>query len=118
MFQSILAKLVVQAGARWAMIVGADGVLLETDCRSFRAEADGLAAEFAAFYRASRKAAADTDLGEIHSTTLDTDHGKILFQTLTPDYFLILLLEPEAHAGKAFFEMSRVTKPLEQELVY
>ena len=38
MFQSILSKLKTRAGARWAMIVGNDGVLLETDTPAFHAD--------------------------------------------------------------------------------
>jgi predicted regulator of Ras-like GTPase activity (Roadblock/LC7/MglB family) len=118
MFQSILARLAARAGARWAMITGADGVLLETNSGAFRAEAEGLAAEYAALFRASRKAASDTDMGGLKGSVLVTDQGKILFQTLTADYFLILFLETESHAGKAFFEISRASGPLKQELVY
>lgn len=116
MFQSILARLVARAGARWAMIISNDGVLLETDCRSFHTEAEGLAAVYGVCYRAARKAAGETEMGGLHRSALVTDHGKILFQTLTTEYFLILLLEPKAHAGRAFFEMSRFIEPLEQEL--
>jgi predicted regulator of Ras-like GTPase activity (Roadblock/LC7/MglB family) len=118
MFQSILARLVAQSGARWAMIVGTDGVLLETDTKAFRSKAESLAAEYAAFFRASRKAAGDTDLGRLLHSQLVTNRGKLLFQTLTADYFLLLSLEPDAHAGKAFFEIARACGPLEEELVY
>jgi predicted regulator of Ras-like GTPase activity (Roadblock/LC7/MglB family) len=116
MFQSILAKLVAQTCARWAMIVGSDGVLLETDNRFFRAEAEGLAAEYATFYRASRKAAADTDMGSLRNSMLVVDQGKLLFQALTTEYFLILMLAGEEPAGRAFFEMTRLVEPLVHEL--
>lgn len=118
MFQSLLARLVARANARWAMIVGTDGVLLETDARAFHAEAEGLAAEYAALYRAARKAAGDTDLGGLHNSLLVTDQGKILLQALAADYFLVLFLEPESHAGKAIFEVTRASDSLEQELAY
>jgi predicted regulator of Ras-like GTPase activity (Roadblock/LC7/MglB family) len=100
------------------MIVGNDGVLLETDNSAFRAEAEALAAEYATCLRASRRAAGDTDMGGLQSAQLVTDQGKLLFHPLTGDYFLVLLLEPESHAGKAFFEISRATGSLEEELVY
>jgi predicted regulator of Ras-like GTPase activity (Roadblock/LC7/MglB family) len=118
MFQSILATLATRAGARWAMIAGTDGVLLETNSEDFRAEAEGLAAEYAALFRTARKAAGETAMGELKGSLLFTAQGKIVFQTLTPDYFLILALEPESYAGKAFFEISRASGSLEEELVY
>ena len=118
MFQSILARLVARSRARWGMIVGNDGVLLETDSRAFRAEAEGLAAEYGAFFRASRKAAGDTDMGGLLSSLLVTEQGKILLQALSADYFLVLCLEPDSYAGKALFEVSRASGSLEEELVY
>ncbi len=118
MFQSILAKLVARADARWGMIVGNDGVLLETDNREFHSEAEGMAAEYACYFRASRKAAGDTDMGGLLSSLLVAEHGKLLIQALAADYFLVLCLEPEAHAGKAFFEISRATESIDEELVF
>ena len=118
MFQSILAKLRARAGARWAMIVANDGVLLETDAPAFHAAAESLAAEYATLFRASRKAAGNTDAGELHSSLLVTEQGKLLFQTLTPDYFLVLLLDNTMYAGKALFEVTRASRSLEEELVY
>lgn len=118
MFRSTLARLVAQAGARWAMIVGSDGVLLETDDPSFHVEAENLAAVYAAFYRASRKAATDTDMGGLHASLLVVERGKLLLQALTDDYFLLLFLAGHEHTGKAFFEMSRAATPLIHELSY
>ncbi len=117
MFQTILARLVARTGARWGMIVGCDGVLLETDDRAFRAEAEGMAAEYATFLRESRKAAGNTDMGSLLSSLLVTDQAKIVLQPLTADYFLALCLQPDAHAGRAFFEISRAAESLEEELV-
>jgi predicted regulator of Ras-like GTPase activity (Roadblock/LC7/MglB family) len=116
MFQATLAKLVAQAGAHWAMIVGSDGVLLETDRPSFRGEAESMAAVYAAFYRAARKAATDTDMAGLPTCLLELEPGKILLQALTAEYFLVLFLSSQEPAGKALFEMSRVTAPLAREL--
>ena len=118
MFQSILARLAARADARWAMIVGNDGILLETDNKAFRVQAEGLAAEYAGFMRMSRRAAAETDMGPMRSSLLVCDKAKIHYHTLTNDYFLVVCLEPEAHAGKAFFEISRAAEPIAQELVF
>jgi predicted regulator of Ras-like GTPase activity (Roadblock/LC7/MglB family) len=100
------------------MIVANDGVLLETDTAAFHAAAESLAAEYASLFRASRKAASNTEMGKVHSSLLVTEQGKLLFQTLTPDYFLVLSLETTATAGKALFEVARTTGSLEEELAY
>jgi len=118
MFQSILAKLRSRAGARWAMIVANDGVLLETDSPAFHAAAESLAAEYATLFRAARKAAGNTDAGELRNSLLVTEQGKLLFQALSPDYFLVLSLDTTVYAGKALFEAVRATGSIEEELVY
>ncbi|MGD0309304.1 MAG: roadblock/LC7 domain-containing protein [Acidobacteriota bacterium] len=118
MFQSNLARLAARARARWVMIAGSDGVLLETDSRAFRTEAEAIAAQFASLFRISRKVAGDTESGGLQSALLVTEQGKILLQALNEDYILILFLEPDSHAGKAFFEISRAAGPIEKELRY
>jgi predicted regulator of Ras-like GTPase activity (Roadblock/LC7/MglB family) len=116
MFQSTLDKLVARVGARWAMIVGSDGMVLETNRRDFRKEAEAMAAEYAVFFRASRRAATGTGTGNLQRILMATEQGKILFQVLTPDYFLALFLKPASFAGKACFETDRVTGSLQKEL--
>jgi len=118
MFQSILAKLRTRAGARWAMIVANDGVLLETDTPGFHGAAENLAAEYAALFRTSRKAAGNTEMGELHSSLLVTEQGKLLFQTLTTEYFLVLSLDTSAYAGKALHEVTRASGSLEEQLAF
>jgi hypothetical protein len=41
-----------------------------------------------------------------------------MFQFLTPEYFLILALDPSGNSGKASFETARVRGMLERELVF
>ena len=117
MFQSILVSLIRRIrGARWAMLVATDGVLLET-CPVALPEADAIAAENAVLYRSMRRCVAAR--GEALSTaTLSTSGGKLLFQDLTPDYFLLVSLAPDGQAGKACFEIARMRHTLERELVF
>lgn len=118
MFQSNLAKMATRAGARWAMIAGTDGVLLETDSPAFRAEAEAFAAQFASLFRISHKVAGEVEIGELKSALLVTEQGKVLIQPLNTDYILIMFLEPTAHPGKALFEIARTEGLLEEELAY
>ena len=118
MFQSNLARLAARAKARWVMIAGSDGVLLETDSRAFRMEAESIAAQFTSLFRTSRQVAGDTDSGELQSAVLATEQGKILLQALNEDYILILFLEPGSHTGTAVFEITRTAASIEKELRY
>jgi predicted regulator of Ras-like GTPase activity (Roadblock/LC7/MglB family) len=100
------------------MIVGADGVALETNSGHMEQAAEVLAAEYATLFRASRKVAAQTATGDFQGAVLTTDCGRVVLQTLTSDYFLLLYLEPLAHAGKAVFEISRARDAIVEELAY
>src|SRR5687767_15763458 len=119
MFQSILIDLVKRvSGAQWAMLVGIDGVILETSSALSLSNGEVLAAEYAIFYRASQKATTETEVGEIKGLVLYTDRGKIILQSLTPEYFLLMGLKLEAYTGKARFEISRARGHIERELVF
>jgi predicted regulator of Ras-like GTPase activity (Roadblock/LC7/MglB family) len=99
------------------MVVGVDGVLLETLPPGVP-DGELYAAEYAAFYRSARRAAANTGGDEVATATLFTRHGKLLFQFLTPEYFLIIALDSSGNSGKASFETTRVRGMLERELVF
>jgi predicted regulator of Ras-like GTPase activity (Roadblock/LC7/MglB family) len=118
MFQAILSNLTKRIrGARWAMVVGVDGVLLETMPATLP-DGELFAAEYAAFYRSARRATAQTGGDDVATAALITRHGKLMFQFLTPEYFLILALDPSGNSGKASFETARVRGMLERELVF
>ncbi len=116
MFQETLQDLVARAGARCSMIVGTDGILVETDRKDFRAEAEALAAEYATCLRGVAKAARNTEMGRVLQLLFATDKGKVLVQILNQDYFLAVLLNSDSYPGKAVFECARVTESLQKEL--
>jgi predicted regulator of Ras-like GTPase activity (Roadblock/LC7/MglB family) len=117
MFQSILVNMMSRIrGARWAMLVATDGVLLESYPHDLP-DADDIAADKAELYRSMRRSVAAGG-SSISTATLRTSGGKLLFQDLTPDYFLLVNLAPDGHAGRASFEIARTRQLLERELVF
>ncbi len=119
MFQDILARLLRNVkGARWAMVVGLDGVLLDASGPGSTTRGEALAAEYALFHRACQRLLAETASGELQNLLMITDQSKIVCQSLTPEYFLLVSLDPEGHSGRARFEISRARALLEHELVY
>src|SRR6058998_3336352 len=119
MFHVVLCKLLSSVeGADWIMVVGMDGVLLEAIGNQSSSTSEAVAAEYAIFYRACLRVAAETSGGEIQTIVMHTDRGKVLLQTLTPDYFLLLGLTPDGNSGMARYEIARARAHLEQELVF
>ncbi len=98
------------------MLVAADGVLLESS-PSPLPDGDVLAAEYALLYRSMRRTVANNG-DQLATATLGTGDSKVLFQDLTPDYFLLMSLDPDGHAGRAAFEIAKTRGPLERELVF
>lgn len=118
MFKAILADLLARVkGARWAMVVGVDGVMLEATPTHNHTSAEVLAAEYAVFFRACQKVISETRAGEFQSLVFFTTHGKVMFEFLTAEYFFLMGLDPEGHTGRARFEISRARSQLERELV-
>lgn len=117
MFRTILADLTARTpGARWALIVGADGVPLEADPADIGQAAELLAAEYAGLFRDCMKVTARTAAGDLRGAVLTTDRGRVVMQALTPEYFLLLCLGPQAHSGKALFEIARAREAIVEEL--
>lgn len=117
MFQTILADLTGRTpGARWALIVGADGVPLESDPADVGQAGELLSAEYAGLFRDCLQVTARTAAGDLQFAVLTTDRGRVVMQALTPEYFLLLCLAPQAHTGKALFEIARAREAIVEEL--
>jgi predicted regulator of Ras-like GTPase activity (Roadblock/LC7/MglB family) len=119
MFQAILAELVSRTpGTDWAMIVGADGVPLETKVSGFQTETELLAAEYAVLFRTCWRVASQASGSDLQGAILTTERCRIVVQTLTPDYFLLLCLQPTGLTGKALFEISRARGAIVEEITF
>jgi len=119
MFQTILADLVSRTpGTDWAMIVGADGVPLETNAPGLHAETELLAAEYAVLFRTCRRVTTQASGADLQDAILTTERCRIVVQTLTPDYFLLLCLQPSGLTGKALFEISRARGAIIEEITF
>lgn len=119
MFQAILADLVSRTpGTDWAIIVGADGVPLEASTPGHQPEIELLAAEYATLFRNCRRVTSQASGSDLQDAILTTERCRIVLQTLTPDYFLLLCLQPSGLTGKALFEISRARGAIIEEITF
>jgi uncharacterized protein len=117
MFREILVKLMNDVkGARWAIVAGGDGVPVDASSEA-SVSTETLAAEYAFFVRACQRVLAETGGDELRGFELLTNRGKVILEPLTPEYFLLMGLEPEGYTGQARFEILRARSLMEQELV-
>jgi predicted regulator of Ras-like GTPase activity (Roadblock/LC7/MglB family) len=99
-------------GAIAASVMGFDGISVDT---VERAEAEGLdlnslLVEYANILSQVRSAAGMLQTGGVQELMVSTEKLSTLARPLTPEYFLVVALTPEANVGKARFIL-RVTAP-------
>lgn len=117
MFQEYLTKIGKSvAGSRGIMIMGVDGIPLEQWVADADVNLDLVATEFTNLLKSSRRNSRDTGLGDLQQVAVLADNGILLIDDITPDYFLLFLLEPDGNLGKARFELKKARFALEPEL--
>ncbi|HWP44315.1 MAG TPA: hypothetical protein VNO14_13810 [Blastocatellia bacterium] len=104
-------------GSAGVLILGIDGILIERYVRDLDPsfDLDLIATEFTTLLRRSMHTAADTELGELRELVFSADRLTFLFRPITPEYFLVLALNPGGNVGRARFELRKAQLALESE---
>ena len=113
--QSLKELLAGCPGARVAAIVDPDGipVVVHPD----DPEVETLGAELAAMIREIDAAGRELDHGGVRQFSVTTDNAQVVLTTISGGYFLVLLLESDAMAGKARFRSRLVGERLYSEFL-
>lgn len=116
-FKSTLDGILARVeGVRAASIIGSDGIALQTVGQYRQSDLDGIAAEFTAFAKSIRVSNTELGSGDLEQFSVVTDRSVTLLSSLTPDYFLLLVLERDGNFGRARFETRKAKAVLESEL--
>ena len=104
-------------GSAGTIILGIDGILIERYVRDLdpSLDLDLIATEFTTLLRRSMRTASDTELGELQEMVFVADRLTFLFRPITPEYFLVLALNPGGNVGRARFELRKAQLALESE---
>jgi len=99
-------------GAIAASVMGFDGIAVDTleHTPSGPVDLGSLLVEYANILSQVRNAAGMLQTGGVRELMIATDKLSTLARPLTPDYFLVLALTPEANLGKARYVL-RITAP-------
>ncbi len=103
-------------GSRGIMIVGIDGIPVEQWVAGPDVNLDLVATEFTNLLKGSRRNSRDTGLGDLQQIIILAENGILIIGDITPDYFLLFLLDPAGNLGKARFELRKAKIVLEPEL--
>ncbi|HYC89690.1 MAG TPA: hypothetical protein VEO54_10805 [Thermoanaerobaculia bacterium] len=103
-------------GAVAASLIGLDGIAIET-IGDGAVPLDILGAEFGSFIKSIRHANTELNTGEVLQFSLVTEKYITFMSEVTPEYYILLVLQPDGNYGRARFELSRAKYLLRDELI-
>lgn len=103
-------------GAVAASLIGLDGIAIEKVGGS-DVPLDVLGAEFGGFVKSIRNTNTELNTGDVLQFTLVTEKYITFLSEVTPEYYILLVLQPDGNYGRARFELSKAKYLLRDELV-
>jgi len=116
MFGNLLESITEKVeGTLGAVVMGIDGISVEKRLHEGSPNIESLAAEYTPLLRASSTAVEDIGQGPLQELIVSTDLNVIAIRMITPDYFLLLLLNKDGNIGRARFELRKAKQILAKE---
>ena len=117
MFRDVLTGLRERIeGSLAASLIGLDGIAVET-VGDRGVPLDVLGAEFGSFIKSIRHANTELNTGEVLQFSLVTEKYITFLSEVTPEYYILLVLDPAGNYGRARFELSKAKYLLRDELI-
>jgi predicted regulator of Ras-like GTPase activity (Roadblock/LC7/MglB family) len=111
LFAETLRKIVDNVdGALAAVIMGLDGIPVETYVRSDRVDVTTVGMEFSFILSQIRKASDSLQVGSLEELSVKAQRLVLVCRMVTPQYFVAIAMAPEGNFGKARF-LARVASP-------
>lgn len=96
-------------------LIALDGIAIES-INDGTVPIESLGAEFGSFIKAILNANTELNTGTVQQFSLMTDRYTAVMSAVTPEYYLLLVLEPSGNYGRARFELSKAKYKLSDEL--
>ena len=117
MFRTVLQGLRDRIdGALAVSLIGLDGIAVET-ISDGRVPLDVLGAEFGGFIKSISHANTELDTGDVLQFALVTEKYITFLSEVTPEYYILLVLQPDGNYGRARFELAKAKFLLRDELI-
>lgn len=115
-FSEILKEAVHKVeGAESAVILGADGMIVEEYSKDKLVNLEDLSAEASQMIRDIKNAAESLKLGNAREFSIISDLCGIIVRKINEEYFLALVIRPEGNYGKGRFILRTLVPRLEGE---
>lgn len=104
-------------GCAAVIILGIDGIPIERQVGDLdpTIDLDLMVTEFTTLVRRNLRTAADTELGEMQEMVFVMDLLTLVARPITPEYFLLVALNPGGNVGRARFELRKAQLAMESE---
>jgi predicted regulator of Ras-like GTPase activity (Roadblock/LC7/MglB family) len=111
LFAETLKKVVDNVdGALAAVIMGLDGIPVETYVRSDRVDVTTVGMEFSFIIGQIRKAGDSLQVGSLEELSVKAQRLVLVCRMVSPQYFVAIAMSPEGNFGKARF-LARMATP-------
>ena len=117
MFRDCLTTMVDSCdGAVAGVLMGFDGIAVETFSRDQQLDVQTVGMEFSFVLTQVRKAAEILQVGSLDEVAIRSEQLTFIVRVLSDEYFLGLVLTPQANFGKGRFLMRMAVPTLRSEL--
>jgi predicted regulator of Ras-like GTPase activity (Roadblock/LC7/MglB family) len=96
-------------------LIGTDGIPIDT-ITSPDLPMESISAELTSFLKGLRLSNTELDTGDVRQISVVTDRYTTILSQVTSDYFLLVILSPDASYGRARFELAKAKFKLQDEL--
>ncbi|MFN3740805.1 MAG: roadblock/LC7 domain-containing protein [Thermodesulfovibrionales bacterium] len=116
-FSEILKDVVTKVeGSVGAFIIASDGIPIDAYIQKDNIDQSALSAEFSAILKTMNFALENLQLGNMDEFSVATERYKIILRKITPEYYLILVTEPDGNIGKARFFLKITAPKIQKEI--
>ncbi|HEY3347594.1 MAG TPA: roadblock/LC7 domain-containing protein [Nitrospirota bacterium] len=115
-FSEILKKATEEIkGSMGAVIVGMDGIVVEEYLAVPGIDLQSISAEYGNILKEVQSASASLQLGDAEELAIQTENNGIVIRKINKDYFIAILLSPNAILGKGRFVARVAVNQLQKE---
>ncbi len=102
--------------ARGVALVGMDGILVEEQKTVGELDLQTLGAEFSGLVKSAEAAVESVNPGPSGELVMVSENATFIVKRVTPEYFLLLVSQPDGNMGKGRFLLKRAGERLKSEL--
>ncbi|MGA2193194.1 MAG: roadblock/LC7 domain-containing protein [Nitrospirota bacterium] len=103
-------------GGRGAVVVGMDGIIVDEYVKTPGMDLQSIGAEYGNILKGVQRASISLNMGGAKEMAVMADSCGLVLRKINEEYFLALLMSPNANLGKGRFALRMAANKLEKEL--